>query len=288
MRNLYRLLPFLLAVIFSTELSYGAYPLVRNFGRTAYGGGTQNWCIDQDSLGRIWVANRDGLLMYDGNIWRKAYLDNYGALRGVRVDTRNNRVWACGSNTFGYFEPDARQGRFVRYVSLTGMLPEGTEVGEVWRIHNSSDRIFFVADFRIYEYDGNHLRVYSSADKITASAYYKGHIYICSSGLGLCRLDGGQIVDIDTGDADMAHAAMMGVYDNSRLVILTSFDGAYEFDGHTLKPFLERYRDYMVSGQGFSLAMRNRLLAIGTVRNGGLIVDMENPDAAPSFLNQLS
>lgn len=63
--------------IFSIIWSYGqqpkalSLPLITTYTPAEYQGGIQNWAIDQDTLGYIYVANNYGLLEFDGATWNR-------------------------------------------------------------------------------------------------------------------------------------------------------------------------------------------------------------------------
>jgi hypothetical protein len=43
-------------------------PDIKNYKRSEYKGGTQNWSIDQDKNGNIYFANNSGLIQFGINI----------------------------------------------------------------------------------------------------------------------------------------------------------------------------------------------------------------------------
>ena len=57
-------------ILFGQVKSIGL-PEIRNYKRTDYKGGTQNWNIDQDANNNLYFANNDGLFQFDGTIWSK-------------------------------------------------------------------------------------------------------------------------------------------------------------------------------------------------------------------------
>ena len=78
-----------------------SYPLVRNYTRSAYQGGTQNWDIKQDSFGRMLFANNSGMLIYDSKNWTLCPIGNYTSVRSLMVDESTSRIYAGGSEEFG-------------------------------------------------------------------------------------------------------------------------------------------------------------------------------------------
>lgn len=61
-------------------------PLLKHFESTEYRGGIQNWSMDQDSSGILYLANNDGLLEFDGSAWRLHEVPLCTKVRAVKVD----------------------------------------------------------------------------------------------------------------------------------------------------------------------------------------------------------
>ena len=86
-----------------------------------YGVGDQNWGIVQDSLGRLFVANNDAVMMYDGKYW-----PTIPVLGGKTVlsisKTKNNVILVGAEGEFGYL--NSKNAGKIKYVSLSVSLPE--------------------------------------------------------------------------------------------------------------------------------------------------------------------
>ena len=78
-----------------------AYPLVRNYFRSIYSAGTQNWDICQDSHGRMLFANNTGMLTYDSHLWNTHQISNYTTVRSLLYEGKAERVYAGGVEEFG-------------------------------------------------------------------------------------------------------------------------------------------------------------------------------------------
>ena len=150
-----RLAGMLLAIFLAAVCSVAAsasYPLVRNYTRSAYHGGTQNWDIKQDSYGRMLFANNSGMLIYDSKNWTLCPIGNYTSVRSLMVDESTSRIYAGGSEEFGYYHNDPDRGCFV-YKSLMPTLPKrNRHFTEVWNIHKSGKYIWFQSDFNLLRF----------------------------------------------------------------------------------------------------------------------------------------
>src|SRR5690348_18757 len=94
-------------------------PQIINFYNNIYQGGTQTWDIRQDSAGRMYFANNEGLLTYDGVYWRIYPQPNRTILRSIAIDL--NRIYAGGQDEIGYYTPNS-QGT-LEYTSLKKLIP---------------------------------------------------------------------------------------------------------------------------------------------------------------------
>ena len=63
------------------------HPLVRNFTRSEYKAGTQNWDITQDKNLELFFANNEGLLSFDGSSWHTTPIGNHTNVRAVLYDS---------------------------------------------------------------------------------------------------------------------------------------------------------------------------------------------------------
>jgi len=65
-------------------------PEIVNFTNSTFHGGTQTWDIRQDKWGRMYFANNEGLLTYDGSYWKIYPQPNKTILSSIALD--NTRV----------------------------------------------------------------------------------------------------------------------------------------------------------------------------------------------------
>ena len=93
----------LLACIQLANLVFSNQPLVRNFTRSNYNAGTQNWAIAQDKLNTMYFANNVGLLEFDGKKWSTYPIRNGTNVRSI-LYTPDGRIYAATFNEFGYYQ----------------------------------------------------------------------------------------------------------------------------------------------------------------------------------------
>ena len=146
------LLLFLVMVLVSMHLKSQntiGLPQIINYDKNHFKAGTQTWDIEQDAQGRMYFANNEGLITFDGIFWKTHPLPNKTIMRSLAID-KAGKVYVGGQGEIGYFLPD--NSGFLRYTSLIGLLPTSqTTFADIWDIEISGESIFFRATDRIFE-----------------------------------------------------------------------------------------------------------------------------------------
>jgi DNA-binding CsgD family transcriptional regulator len=165
----------------NSSIELRSIPLKKHFNSNNYKGGIQNWSIDQDSSGFVYVANNEGLLEFDGSNWEIFEVPNCRRVRAVKVDEAN-RIFVGGQGQIGFFE--MKDGGFG-FNSLLGLLPPDQQViAETWSIIAHNGKMYFLTESRFLVYDGNAFvalpvpgyiqQVFKSNGKIFAQVYGAG------------------------------------------------------------------------------------------------------------------
>jgi ligand-binding sensor domain-containing protein len=132
-------------------------PQIINFNNNTFQGGAQTWDIKQDAAGKMYFANNEGLLTYDGSYWKIYPLLNKTILRSIAID--KDRIYAGGQDEIGFFAPDD-QG-ILQYTSLKKLIPrQYSTFTDVWEIEIYKQSVFFRTWDRIYEYRNDAIQIY--------------------------------------------------------------------------------------------------------------------------------
>lgn len=132
-------------------------PQIINYSKDDYHGGSQTWNIAQDASGKMYFANNEGLLSFDGNYWKIYPLPNKTIVRSLAVDA--NRIFVGGQDEIGYFTPDSKG--VLQYTSLKPDIPQTyRHFADVWKIVIFKDAVFFQASDKILQYENNSIRVF--------------------------------------------------------------------------------------------------------------------------------
>lgn len=249
-----------------------SFPLVRNFTRNEFAGGAKTWDMSQDADGLMYFANLYGMISFDGRVWTPYALSNESEVRCLAIDEPSGRIYAGGSEEFGYFAIDPSRHDLV-YHSLAQLVDRRKHaVRDLWNIYISKGTVWFQGDYELFRYDGKHIKVFPSTRKITASALIGGRIYTgCEDGT-FSILDGTRFHAV--ANSCLAGKRIVGIGrapGRNTVLILTSFDGIYEYDGTSITPMPTEFDSFMRENQVFCAAFTDDDLAIGTVNNGLMV-----------------
>ena len=121
-----------------------------------------NFNIIQDNNGLICIANRSGILRYDGVSWELIHTPS--AVLSIAIDD-NNILYAGCLNEFG--KVDYQNNKF-QYTSLSRGIDTRNDLFDQALYHN--DYIYFVSETKLIKYDPNSGEIeitYELQDEIT-------------------------------------------------------------------------------------------------------------------------
>lgn len=278
-------LVIVLAVAGVMQMQGVGFAPVRNFSRTQYDAGSQNWSMAQDPLGRVYFGNRDGLLSFDGNRWNLYHLPNYTTVRSVLADDKTGRIFVGGTDEFGYFEATGASNS-PAYVSWTRLLPDNRRsFGEIWGIHEIDDgKYAFRGDFAIFLSDGRKASVIPVKQKITASAFIGDRLYVALNDGSIQYLSGNRLIPLpDSGQLAGKRIVSIMPFGNG-LMIATASDGLFTYSDGRLSPLQSDISSFLQENQVFSANTSNGLYAFGTVNRGAVVKNFET--GATYYINK--
>ena len=197
----YRLLLTVLLMVFwlvpkySISQRYGI-PGIRNFKRSDYKGGTQNWSVTQAPNGMVYFGNNEGLVEYDGERW-SVYKDMGQVVRSVLAD--GNRIYVGSFNKFGFYEEDLHG--ILRYHSLLPLLKNRmNDFDEIWRIHKTSFGIVFQSIRAIFIYKDDKIEIVKPRSTFHFSYYVNGTLWLYDQAEGLMQYHEGKVRSVPNGN----------------------------------------------------------------------------------------
>ena len=247
---------------------------VVNYSRQDYRAGNQNWMATQARCGWMYFANNQGLLEFDGAHWTTYSLPGQAKLRAVYAAGDSIYVGALGQ--FGVFVRNAK-GK-LEYTRLSAAdVPKIN----IWAIHHLEGDTFFRGDDSIY--------VNTSSATIVAgvgfSSAINNRLYVATSA-GLKVLSNGQFEPVK-GAENATSDKVVGIveYDGG-LLIATHSQGLYRYDGQQMTRFATA-ADALMAGHRLSCAAINGdMIALGTMKDGVVLVDLRRQRAEHLSLDE--
>lgn len=121
-----------------------------NYSNEQYKAGVQNWHIAQDNKNILFVANAQGVVIFNGFYWQITKLPNNPHVRSL-LKSKENILYVGAQNEFGTLKETA-QG--YKYESLIGKIPgEKNQFNDIWDIVEKDNYVFFREPSQIFRYE---------------------------------------------------------------------------------------------------------------------------------------
>ncbi len=245
-------------------------PFIKNYSRLDYHAGQQNWMIDQAEDGRIYFANNDGLLEFDGFNWNLSPLPKGILVRSVFVSD-DGRIYTGGFNEFGYFEPDS-MGQLVYHSLLELLKPEDRNFDEIWRIHNTPDGLVFQSFNQLIILNNGEASIVKAPGNFHLSYFVNGQLLVVDLEKGILRYSMGSFFPL-LGTEFLTGTKVWTILPlGNKLLLATEGMGIYIYDGNRLLEWSNPSADFLKDNQVYSaIKLDEDHLAFGTIHNGLLI-----------------
>jgi len=252
-------------------------PLVQTYTKSDYKAGNQNWSIATGKDGLMYIANAEGLLVFDGQYWTLHQLPNKSTVRSVAADTAGTgRVYVGGLAEFGYWE-DLGNGRMA-YRSISRLLaPDDRIRDEIWKIVLDGDRVLFQSFSTIYCYENNSLRAIKGGGQPFLFLHQvNGRTFIELIPSGLHELKGDTLVPVKGKDAlNDANVLTMLPFGDRQVLIGTAKSGLFLMDSTmAIRKWETEAEGLLRTAQlNNGLHVRDGFYAFGTILRGVVIID---------------
>lgn len=250
-------------------------PQIKNYKRTEYKGGTQNWNIDQDKNGNIYFANNSGLIQFDGSTWHKYSLPNGTAIRSVKIDS-DGKIFVGGNDEFGYFNSD--QKGVLRYHSLSKLIDKSTNknINLIWRIHIYKGEVIFQSFTKVFFYKNNKLRHINAPNKFQFSFLVNNKLYFQDKVLGILEYKKQKLKPIE-GSTVFNDKEIWSVFPlpNNKLLMATLEKGLFVSDGKSVRPWNTEANDFIKKNTSLGgCIIKNKFIVLNSVLNGFIVCDL--------------
>ncbi|MBN2663026.1 MAG: SpoIIE family protein phosphatase [Bacteroidales bacterium] len=256
-------------------------PFIKNYSQSDYNAHEQNFDIVQDTMGVMYFANFEAVLVFDGSHWSK--IPTKSGMRVLALDVcYNGTVFVGGLYDFGLLEKNI-YGEYS-YISLVDTTFGADYVGEIFDVEAIGDAVYFISKNRMFVYENNQVRI-EEFDVQAVSAYESNEeLYVFftldlgnQSFLynGLTKYKNNTFVKIADNTTEKLAGVVTSFYlSNNSYVIGTENQGFFVQTNDTINDFNVPVNDLVKKNTlTCGVKINNDLYAIGTLTQGVLFVN---------------
>ena len=260
--------------VFSQVKNIGL-PEIRNYKRTDYRGGSQNWNIDQDKNGNMYFANNNGLFQFDGSTWRKYTLPNSSAIRCLKIDNSGS-IFVGGYDEFGYFKSDSK-GKLV-YHSISKLInqDEIKTIDFIWKIHLQGDEVIFQSFAKAYIFKNKKIKLLEAPNRFQFSFKVKNQLYFQDNSEGIMIYKNNQLFPLK-GTQILNNTEIWGMFPmpNNKILITTLDKGIYIYDGENTLPWTTEANVFIKKNSSLGgVSIKGKFIVLNSVLDGIIICDL--------------
>jgi len=164
-------------------------PLIINYSPSDYGALTQNWGVTEDKDGRIYFANNNGVLIYDGFNWKLIGLPNFKSARSISSDN-NGSVLVGSRGEFGFIKID--EDNKISYKSLSKNLPNYKSNAAIYETHVLDENLIFFRSYKkLFLVEKQKVSVLDNSfkDRVERSFFTNQKLFVFIRNTGLYKFD---------------------------------------------------------------------------------------------------
>ncbi|MBY0243816.1 MAG: hypothetical protein K2Q03_00020 [Sphingobacteriaceae bacterium] len=249
-------------------------PEIRNYTRSEYKGGTQNWAIDQDKNGNLYFANNNGLFQFDGITWTKYFLPVIPDVRCLKIDPSGN-IFVGGYDEFGYFK--ANENGELKYHSISKLIKRmpNEKIDNIWKIHLHNNEVYFQSFKKTYIFKNNALKTLNAPNRFQFSFQINGELYFQDVKLGILKYKNGKLYP-QKETMSLGNTEIWGIFDmpEKKLLIATLDNGLFLYDNQKLTPWNTDANVFIKKNSCLGGAeIKDNHIVFNTILNGIIICD---------------
>lgn len=275
-KNLILFLLFLIPLCTWGQVKSIGLPYIKNYLRSEYKGGTQNWAIDQDANGNLYFANNDGLFQFDGTAWRTYRMKNSESIRSLKIDSQG-KIYVGGYNEFGYFKANAT-GQLI-YYSLTHLLAKNKakDFEFIWKIHLFNGGVVFQSFTTAFYYKHNTIKIIKAPKRFQFSFLVGGKLYFQDLEHGILEYRNTKFYKLaGTKALNTTEIWNIVALPDQTLLITTLNQGLYTYSHSRLTTWNTAVNTLIKQYNSLgSLLIKDQFLLFNTVLNGVIVCDLK-------------
>lgn len=250
-------------------------PFIKNFDRSSYNAGNQNWCIVQDDNHIMWFGNSGFVLWYDGEVWGNVVIPRGAVVRSMAL-TAGNQIMAGSFAEFGVIVKNS-VGNY-EYQSWIEKVPQRfRDFSDVWEIYEFNNRLYIQTVERILIFRGDMFEgTISPENAFRFSFISNGNYYVEDVGIGLKILVNERLDLIENGNFFMNHEIWLVTHLSGKLLVGTQKDGLFVYQNSKWIEWDVPVSRHLKKNFLYSATTTNHGdLVFGTINNGLLFSDKD-------------
>lgn len=270
----------LLIILFNTLQLFGqvkkiGLPLIKNYSKIDYKGGTQNWNIDQDKNGNLYFGNNDGLLQFDGSTWNKYKVKNSDEVKCLKVDP-SGRIYVGCYNEFGYFKANSK-GK-LEYFSISSSLNTNiaNTIELIWKIHLYKDEVIFQSFNSIYIFKDNKIKIINAPKRFQFSFLNNSTLYLQDISSGILEYKNGKLNYLK-GSNTFNNSEIWGMIEleKNKILAATLNKGLFIISNNQAQPWNTEANTFIKkNGSLGCILYKSKYVIINSVLSGIIVCDL--------------
>lgn len=252
-------------------------PEITNYSLNDYAFDTQNWGIDVNDDGIVFVANNAGLLVFNGQKWEKYYLPNRTIMRSVLCV--GDRVYTGSYEEFGYWTKDYL-GKY-NYNSLVTALEKSVTISDeqFWQIIHHKGYVLFKSFSKgVYVYDGTKVNHIEGSFGTYDMCVYDDKVLFANRIKGIIEYKNNGVIPFNIIGSNNSFLSVNNLATISgKLFIFDLLKGGFLFDNESKKiDSLPQKLNSFLQNNILNKAtfVSKSKLALGTIKKGIVIYDL--------------
>ncbi|MFL9845030.1 helix-turn-helix and ligand-binding sensor domain-containing protein [Flavobacterium rhizosphaerae] len=147
----------------------------------------QFWTASENTDGILFFGNNDGVLIYDGEHWKKITLPNSSSVRSL-AKGKNGIMYVGGYNEAGTIQQD-KNGEYIYTSNIKNLKLSGKNIENIWDIELIANRTLYRAYSEIIVASGNAATHIPTTTSFIFSEKIGADYYVQESGNGVLKLN---------------------------------------------------------------------------------------------------
>lgn len=244
----------------------------------------KNWAFAEDAFGRIYVGNKEGMLVYDG-LWKKYLINNANDVKSIDI-AEDGKIYVGGNGEFGYFYNNVGETGDLKYNPIYKLLDSVNikNISEIWYIFAQKEQVYFISHKNVYIYKNGTISVISSDNKINSAYQINRKVLLIIKNKGLYEIKDNALVSFGhekyfVNKKTNKEIKSIAEFDRNKFIYIDSKSKLWIFE-YSKQNTIKRYEFKTQLSDVFDsikinkiVSLRNNYFAVISRGNGIFIID---------------